>query len=152
MYTPKSAWEHCMTLKRNLFHYFQLLKNLIFLCCLGKITSPPDGTELTFLEGSSDSITWIFDDDISKDVILRTWSFTSSAGSGTRVLALLSFDTQLFKRNGILPAFDIKKPATLILNNVNQSYNGTYRLALKIDGVGDDFISDVTVFIASKFN
>ena len=121
------------------------------MCCLGKITAPDDGTELIFLPGSTKNITWTFDDDISQ-VASRTWSFASSDGSGIRVIAILTFDTQVSKRDGILPSFDIKKPATLTLNNVDQSYNGTYRLVLNIDGLPDDFISDVTVFIASKFN
>jgi hypothetical protein len=47
---------------------------------------------------------------------------------------------------GILPGISITKPATLVLNNVNQSYDGTYRFTLVATESVSEF--DVRVLIA----
>ena len=112
------------------------------------ITSPRDGTELTFPPGSSRNITWTFDD---AKTASRTWSFTSSGGSGSGLLgAIISdLDPQL-STDVVLPEVNIIKPGTLALSNVDQNYNGTYTFLLNVNGKADDS-SDVIVFIASKF-
>jgi hypothetical protein len=120
---------------------------LIFLCGLGDITSPPDGTKYVFLPGRTAKIKWEFDDAISS-LTLRYWTFTSSDGSPTESLASIfqngsnNIRTRLFE-------VDIERPATLVLKNVNQSYNGVYQFALTSSRT---FTSDVTVSIASKFS
>ena len=43
--------------------------------------------------------------------------------------------------------FDIESPLTLILRNVNETFNGTYSL-LVLSQEGKAYISNVTVFIA----
>ena len=92
-------------------------------------------------------IKWEFNDAISS-LRLRFWYFTSNDGSLTESLASISrndstnIETRLFE-------VDIERPATLVLKNVNQSYNGVYQFAL-IASTGSS-TSDVTVFIASKF-
>ena len=91
---------------------------------------------------------WSFDDIITT-LSRRTWSFTSSDGKH-RAFALAIIDgnggvqklTDLFE-------FAIEKPATLVLKNVNLTYEGTYQFAvLPSVGVGS---SDVDVFITGKF-
>ena len=118
---------------------------------IGKIISPRDGTELIFLPGSTENITWTFDDNPSET--LRTWFFTSSDGLRAGLLGGIfsDFQPQIRQDNLLIPVFNITKPATLILNNVNQSYNGTYRFILKADRQ-PKVTSDVIVFIASKFH
>ena len=116
----------------------------------GKITSPSDGTNLTFLPGSTETITWTFDDGISK-VENRRWSFKSSDDNGFGVLALLPFNGNPTLGNK-LPRFDIIKPGSLVLHDVNQSYDGTYQFALTVDGAQKDDVSNVRVYIASKFD
>ena len=125
---------------------FSSFENFQF-CCLGQIISPPDGTELTFLNGSNANITWSFKDDISK-VDSRVWRFTSSDGSfnSERLARIIDDEEPRIDESG-LSGVSIVKPATLILKNVNQTYNGTYRFALGAVNSGD---SDVVVFIASK--
>ena len=122
-------------------HYFA------FLFCLGKIVPPPDGTVLTFLPGSSRNITWDFDDEISK-VVTRSWTFTSSGGLRSGTLGVIVFNSQPQIRKNVLPRVNIMKPATLVLNNVDYSFDGTYTFT--ITAVGSD-TSNVIVFIASKF-
>ena len=120
-----------------------------FWCCLGEITSPPDGTRLYFLNGSTANITWSFNDKIS-DVNIRIWRFTSSDGSIDqkrlgRILGDVAIEVD--KASG-LSGVKIERPANLILENVNLTYNGTYRFDLSAL-VADK--SEVVVFIASKF-
>ena len=121
-----------------------------FLCCLGEITSPPDGTRLYFLNGSTANITWSFNDEIFY-VNSRAWYFTSSDGSidGKRLGRILGdMAIEVDKASG-LSGVKIEKPASLILENVNLTYNGIYRFVLSAR-VADR--SEVVVFIASKFN
>ena len=122
-------------------HYF------VFLSCSGKIVPPSDGTVLNFLPGSSVNITWDFDDEISQ-VASRSWSFTSSDGLRSGALGVIVFNSQPQIRKNVLPGVDIMKPATLVLNNVDYSFDGTYTFT--ITAVESD-TSNVIVFIASKF-
>ena len=113
--------------------------------------SPPGGKTLIMLPGSNATIPWTFDDDISK-VHIRRWSFRRSRGSGFQTLALVIFDGNPALRKNVLSRFSIEKPSSLVLHNVNQRYNGTYRFTLTVDGAQKDYISDVSLFIASRFN
>ena len=120
----------------------------IVLFCLGKIIPPPDGTVLIFLPGSSRNITWDFDDEISK-VITRTWTFTSSDGLRSGLLGIIGFNSQPQIRKDVLSGVDIIKPATLELNNVDNSFNGIYKFTLTTTKT---HTSNVILFIASKFH
>ena len=119
------------------------------MCCLGQVISPPDGTRLTFLNGSTANITWSFDDKIST-VSYRAWHFTSGDGSivGKRLGRIIDNDKPEIDKDSGLLGVKIIRPASLILENVNQTYSGTYRFDLSA-GVGGK--SEVVVFIASKF-
>ncbi|CAB3986177.1 opioid-binding cell adhesion molecule isoform X4 [Paramuricea clavata] len=123
--------------------------NFISYECEGRIILPPDGTNrLTILPGESDSIIWNFDDDISA-VASRSWSFTSSDGLRKGILGAISWNSQPVMQKKILPRISITNPATLALNNVNQSYDGTYTFSLAST---DTDKSDVRVFIANAPN
>jgi hypothetical protein len=121
---------------------------------LGKITSPPDGTRLTFLPGSTAKIQWTFDDDISS-LEYRTWFFTSSDGSKPERLAAIYSNREPQIVNSSLPGVAIEKPATLVLKNIDLKNNGTYRFEIRhfFDRFffGRDFApNEVVVFVAGK--
>jgi hypothetical protein len=103
---------------------------------------------LTFLNESTANITWSFKDDNSQ-LRDRTWFFTSSDGSfnSERLARIIDDEEPRIYESG-LSGVTIVKPATLILKNVNETYNGTYRFSLAAHSSGD---SSVVVFIASKF-
>ena len=104
---------------------------------------------MTVLPGSTVNIIWSFNDDVSK-VLARAWWFTSSDGSFVNtLLASIIRDGQPQIEDSGLSGISIVKPATLLLKNVNQSYDGTYRFDLSGRGGGGS--SRVVVFIASKF-
>ena len=104
---------------------------------------------MTVLPGSTVNIKWSFSHDVSQE-LLRVWYFTSSDGSiGSKVLGRIigNQNPQIF--NSGLSGVSIVKPATLLLRNVSQTYDGTYRFDLL--GRGGSESSQVVVFIASKF-
>ena len=103
---------------------------------------------MTVLPGSTVNIIWSFNDDVSK-VLSRAWYFTSSDGSFVnKLLASIFRDGQIQIEDSGLSGISIVEPATLLLKNVNQSYDGTYRFDLSGRGGGGS--SRVVVFIASK--
>ncbi|CAB4037301.1 hemicentin-1-like isoform X1 [Paramuricea clavata] len=128
---------------------FIILFGLSFVLfpCRGQITSPPDGTRFTFLNGSTANITWLFKGDISK-VDSRVWYLTSSDGSinAKRLPRIIDDEKPRIYESG-LSGVGIVKPATLVLKNVDQTYDGTYRFSLVAPNGG---ASDVYVFIAKK--
>ena len=100
------------------------------------------------LPGSTVNITWSFNDDVSQ-VFSRAWFFTSSDRSfvNKRLASIFDNGDPRIANSG-LSGVTIIKPATLLLKNVNQTYDGTYRFDLS-GPVGGR--SEVVVFIASKF-
>ena len=110
--------------------------------------SPSDGSNITVLPGENVNIKWSFSDDVSQ-VTARVWYFTSSDGSfaNERLARIIDDENpQIFKSG--LSGVSIVKPATLLLKNVNQTYNGVYSFDLS-GPVGGRY--EVVVFIASKF-
>ena len=104
---------------------------------------------MTVLPGSTVNITWSFNDDVSQ-VLFRAWYFTSSDGSFfDKRLARIFDDGQPQIDNSGLSGVSIVKPATLLLKNVNQTYDGTYQFDLSAPGSSEPF--QVVVIIASKF-
>ena len=113
----------------------------------GVITSPPDRKDYTFLPGQTVNLTWVFNDALPA-VVYRGWSLSSTAGPGGHL-------SEIYRENNPdirtkLYDVDVVKPATLVLRNVNQSYDGIYTFSLQVDGPGF-FTRSVRVFIASKF-
>ena len=88
----------------------------------------------------------MFDDDLS-GVLARTWEFTSSDGFLNTYLLANVFGDGVPRITSFLNVA-IEKPATLVLKNVNQSYDGTYKFNLVAPVSGR---STVVVFIASEY-
>jgi hypothetical protein len=133
-------------------YVFQSLKyntilNLVLQDCSGEIISPAEGTTYYFTPGSTKRLTWKFTcDDISNCVKGRNWLFTPMDASSDekRILAsITNNDTSTpFSPTGL--SFEIEKPSTLLLKNVNRSYSGTYEFSVM---AGSMNYSRVTVFI-----
>ena len=82
-------------------------------------------------------------------MFVRLWRFTSTDGLfNTKRLARIIDDEEPRIYESGLSGVTIVKPATLILKNVNQTYNGIYQFSLAAYSGGDSY---VVVFIASKF-
>jgi hypothetical protein len=121
----------------------------------GAITSPPDGKKYLFLPGKTAKIKWEIDDPVSA-LLVRSWSYKSSEGATPRSLASIVRDGTTDHRTKSTNLFDfaIERPATLVLKNVNQSYNGLYTFsyfAHPAHSTFVSFVSEVVVSIASKF-
>ncbi len=127
-----------------------------FLCYKGKVHLPPGGDRLTFAPGTTAKIKWSFDASISK-VRFRAWFFLTNndrkrSTKGSRFFGYtLAFidkdgDPEIYSK---LSGVEIEKPAALILNNVNTSYNGSYGFLISAPGEPSD-PSYVSIFIAGK--
>ena len=81
---------------------------------------------------------------------VRSWFFTRSSRSTAEQLARIIHDDNPEIRQSSLFGVEIVKPATLLLRNVNQSYDGVYQFQLF--GSGPVTIAGVRVFIASTFH
>ena len=119
------------------------------MCCLGQIILPPGGNSLTILNGSTAKIEWSLDPTVNlAAILLRSWTFKSSRGGKDDFLGSISqpgditISTKLYE-------VEIEKPATLVLKNVNASYDGTYEFALLAPGTS---VSEVVVVIPGKFH
>ena len=104
---------------------------------------------MTLLNESMAKIEWSIEPSLSNSsIVFRSWSFISSDGTAA-LLARIGSDNKVVI-NTKLYEVDIEKPATLVLKNVNGSYNGTYQFTLTTTaGVS---ASEVVVFVAGKFH
>ena len=116
---------------------------------VGRISLPPAGKTLTILPGSNTRIEWSLAGAVGFGDT-RFWTFISRNGS-INVIARIVDDNEpeIFAKN--LLKIEIEKPATLVLNNVNDSYNGVYRFEIW-PRVGSTVKSNVTVYVASKLS
>jgi hypothetical protein len=90
------------------------------------------------------NLQWDFDDDM-KIVVSRTWRFFGDS----RILGVISLNRDPDILDQSL-TFEIKKRATLVLKNVNESYNGTYEFTLETKKM--KYVSEAVVVIASKLH
>ena len=82
---------------------------------------------------------------------MRAWYFTSSDGSfSNELLASINGDGIPEIKSKRLAGLKIEKPATLVLNKVNQSYNGSYTFT--ISAGRDGGVSTITIIIAGVFS
>ena len=99
--------------------------------------------------GTTAKITWTYDDDPSQASL--SWYFIGrSPGSKEEEIAHISptSDPILISDN-MVPRIAIEKPATLVLKNVDKTYNGEYQFIVRVpDGGGE---SSVDFFVAGKF-
>ena len=114
-------------------------------CCLGAVFPPSNITNVTFIPGSTEKIVWSFTDDI-KSFSLRSWTFTPSDGQPEIGLARIigDGDVQILTTSY---EFAVEKQATLVLKNVNLTYDGKYPFLLS-----GAISSEVVVYIAGKFS
>ena len=83
-----------------------------------KVILPPEGLA---------KVRWQFNIKDIKKVLFRSWQFTSSDGTfNNELLARIHGDGIPEINSKRLVGVEIEKPATLVLKNVNQSYNGSY--------------------------
>ena len=93
-------------------------------------------------------ITWIVGGIEISNLDNRGWSLIPSSV----VLARIYDDGPVVKNNKTILAegFDIRKPSTLILKNVDDRYNGKYRFTA--EAKFNHVESIVTVVVASKYH
>ena len=124
-----------------------VIKYLNYLCCLGQIILPPHGNRLILSNDSMAKIEWSLEPSLStSSIVFRSWTFSSSGGTSESLAQINANDPAII--NTKLYEVDIEKPATLVLKNVNGSYNGTYTFTLLSP---KSSTSDVFVFITGKF-
>ena len=114
---------------------------------LGNIIPPSAGNILIFSNGSTAKIKWSLDLSLSSVKIHRFWNFRNSRDGKAVALADI---TRVGKTDIITKLYtvDVEKPATLVLKNVNGSYNGTYTFYILSPRLTS---SQVHVFIAGRF-
>ena len=106
---------------------------------------------MIFLPGSTVKIDWSYVGDISK-VNLRAWYFKTSESSQLGELTAIFLDRDPQPKNTtLIPRFEIEKPATLVLKNVDETYNGIYIFGLRNQYPLQSYLSEVVVIIASTF-
>ena len=106
---------------------------------------------MIFYPGSDAKIDWSYVGAISQ-MVLRQWFFNSSDGSRAGTLAVIGYNLDPVQQNfSLIPRFGIEKPATLLLKNVDGSYNGMYTFILYIKSRLYPYKSEVAVAIAGKF-
>ena len=117
------------------------------MCNLGQIIPPRGRNRLVLANKSIAKIDWSLGPSISiESIIFRSWTFTQSGGDNETFLASINNVGQAMISTNLYEV-DIEKPATLVLKNVNASYNGTYEFTLLAPG---NSVSKVVVFIAGK--
>ena len=129
--------------------YYLEFKKIVgynFFCCLGAVFIASNGINVTFIPGSTEKIVWSFTDDI-KSFSLRLWTFTPSDGRLQVGLARIIGDGNVHIFT-ISYEVAVEKPATLVLKNVNLTYDGTYEFSLSPSGGSS---SQVFVYIAGNF-
>jgi hypothetical protein len=82
--------------------------------------------------------------------LLLIWHFTRRGGSEERLAEKLRFQKATINGSSSLPGVAIETPATLVLTNVDERYNGKYKLTVQLAGASG--CAEVDVFIiAGKF-
>ena len=114
--------------------------------CSGHVNPPTNGTKLTFCPGMTAKIDWSYDN--TSRARIRSWFFKSSDGLRKGELIKIDDNDLITIMNTLIPMFQIQQPATLILLNVSETYNGTYIFTLE----PGTYTSEVTVHIAGKIS
>ena len=128
------------------FVFLFLLDFSCLFLCEGAVFGPSNRTNLIFMSGSTEKLEWSFTDDIS-GIVARIWTFTPSDGRMKLNLARIFDDGEV---QVVTTSYEVavEKPATLVLKNINLTYDGTYQFSLS-PGASP---SDVVVYIAVKPN
>lgn len=119
------------------------------MCVVGQIKPPPNGNKLIFAPGSNARIHWTFDIKRKHKLEKRAWYFTSTDGTfDSETIAEIHGTEDPKILNSGLTGVTIEGNATLVLKNVNQSYDGEYLFTLSAGASTSS--STVTVIIAGK--
>ena len=102
---------------------------------------------IVVLPGSTARLKWSFKGDPSRALLF--WYFTRRGSSKEEELAVKLRTHYPIIFNSSLPGVAIDTPATLILKNVDERYNGKYRFGVQVAGGSGNSI--VVVYIAGKF-
>ena len=125
----------------------------ILLFGLAKITSPPDGTRMTFLPGSTAKLMWTVDNSSFLGISQYSWHLSRDEKSNkTEQLASVLLGKINISQSS-LPGVAVEKPATLILKNIDLSYNGTYYFLIVSHSLLTGYkvrVSRIVVYIAGK--
>ena len=97
------------------------------------------------LPGSDVEIKWTFDDDLDK-LIVRVWNYATK----NEELASIIRKGSVQETNSTLSTgAEFNEKGTMVLRNVDDSYNGTYYFQVLVTGSTGD-ISYVDVFVAGR--
>ena len=111
---------------------------------------PSDGNKLIRTPGSNVKIRWKFQVSDTSKVKLRIWYFTSSDGRfKEEELAEIDEDEEPEITTTHLTGVGVEEQATLVLKNVNQTYDGVYQFSLTAGSASGS--SKVTLIIAGIF-
>ena len=120
----------------------------IFLLYIGQVYPPSNHNMIVVLSGSTARLTWTFTGDPSKAAL--NWYFTRRRdGSKEEEIAAKFRDNPATIENSSLPGVAFELPATLVLKNVDERYNGKYRFLVVVLGAGGE--AEVELYIAGKF-
>ena len=108
--------------------------------CIGNVDLPREGD--TFVAEPAENVTISWRSYWKEEkVFARIWTFESSDGRPKAILATtFGNENPVISKIG-LPGVEIRKPATLVLRNVDRRYNGTYIFNL---GASEGGTSNVT--------
>ena len=121
-----------------------------FFLFLAEITLPAFGN-LTFISNGTDvTLPWTYNFG-SATVLSVQWQFSKTGESGSfKVLAALPSAGEPIIRNDTFSGISVIRPATLVLQNVNLDYNGTYRISINVFGLTGLQTSDILVIVLGK--
>ena len=97
--------------------------------------------------GSTPRLEWTFKGDSSRAVL--SWYFTRRGSSNEEDLATKVHTGDAIRHNSSLPDITIENTATMVLKNVDERYNGKYRLSVTVARFGGN--AEVDLFIEGEF-
>jgi hypothetical protein len=102
---------------------------------------------IVVLPGSTERVKWTFVGNPARASLL--WYFVRRGGSKIEELAIKFRTDDLLIPNSSLPGVAIETPATLVLKNINERYNGKYWFSVQVYSRVDD--AEVEVFVLGTF-
>ena len=117
-------------------------------CCnyLGQISVTSDKKTYYVLTGEDVEIIWKISGIKPSNLDRRQWTFLTA----NTILALINNDDKLIINNASIldQGFEVRKPSTLYLKNVDRRFDGKYRFTIRKNF--DSPLSEVTVIVLSK--
>ena len=80
----------------------------------------------------------------------RVWKKVLT-GRNPTLATIINDNIKKFNNTILGKGFDVKKPSTLILENVDENYDGKYRFSVSNQDSSVEVDSDVTVVVLSKY-